>query len=545
MSHHDTKPEPAKYEPKVIGVLGEFAGPEQLVAGARAIREKGYRKVEAYSPFPVHGIDDALAAPKPILPWVVLGAGLTGCAVALLMQWYMNAFEAPFPLSGYDYGISGKPSWSLPANIPVTFELIVLFSAFTAFLGMIAFNKLPKFSNPLFRNERFTRATNDKFFLLIEEDDPQFATESITSAFEAIGAVHVEALYDQPTTPMPSWIVPVGAVLMVAGLIPLGLVAMNRNVHTSTPRLSIWWDMDYQPKYKAQTTIPDSLFKDGRSARLPVEGTVARGRGVIDPALELGYIPASEPTFETALLLQEEGTGEQPPAEEPAEETPADADEAPAEEPAEEESADQPADETTEAPAEKSTDMQEEPAAEPAAEPADEAPAEEPTAEESQPATDEAAPAEGGEAEAPAAPHYNWVSEFPEAITVDSDLMERGERQYNIYCAVCHGYAGDGDGLVHQRAIAREQLATWAPPTSIHNEAVVKYPVGQLFDTISNGNIGDWTKDGTPMRGRMAGYKQQISVKDRWAIVLYIKALQKSRLVTPDELSEQELASLK
>lgn len=187
MSDHDSpQPEPTPYEPQVIGMLAEFAGPDELVAGARAIREKGYRKVEAFSPFPIHGIDEALAASKPILPWVVLGAGLTGCVVALLMQWYMNAFEAPIPFSGYDYRISGKPSWSLPANIPVTFELIILFSAFTAFLGMIAFNGLPKFSNPLFRNERFLKATDNKFFLLVDSSDPQFAEETLGSAFSSI-----------------------------------------------------------------------------------------------------------------------------------------------------------------------------------------------------------------------------------------------------------------------------------------------------------------------------------------------------------------------
>ena len=522
----------------MIGVLGEFAGPEELVAGARAIRDKGYRKVEAFSPFPIHGIDDALAAPKPILPWVVFGAGMTGCIVAVLMQWYMNSFEQAFPLSGYNYGISGKPSWSLPANIPVTFELVVLFSAFTAFLGMIAFNKLPKFSNPLFRSEAFRKTTDNKFFLLVEGDDPQFATESIKSAFESIGAVYVEPVLDQPNEPMPSWIVPLGAVLTVAALIPLGLVLMNRNTIGDTPRLSIWWDMDYQPKFKAQTTAP-TLFEDGRSARLPVAGTVPRGRGVIDPALELGYLPAAaEGTFETAFLQEEPpadppaepATEEAPATEEPAAETPA-AEETPAEEtpaadeaPAEEAPAEAMTEETPAEPAEE-TPTAEEPAAEPAAEaPAAEAPAAEAAAEPS---------------------HYNWVSEFPTAITVDSKLMERGERQYNIYCSMCHGYAGDGDGLVHKRAIERDQLATWAPPTSIHTAKLTTYPVGQLFDTISNGNISGWTQEGTPVRGRMAGYKQQISVEDRWAIVLYVKALQKTRLATPDELTETELNSLK
>ena len=198
MSHETTTTETTPADTEPIGVLAEFAGPAELIAAARAIREKGYRKVEAYSPFPVHGIDEALAAPKPLLPWVVLGAGLTGCVVGVLMQWYMNAFEAPIPFSGYEYGISGKPFWSLPANIPVTFELIILFSSFTAFLGMIAFNKLPKFSNPLFRNETFLRATNDKFFLLVDKKDPQFDIDGVTSACQEIGSTHVEVIDNEP-----------------------------------------------------------------------------------------------------------------------------------------------------------------------------------------------------------------------------------------------------------------------------------------------------------------------------------------------------------
>lgn len=482
MSDHETKPEPEPYEPQVIGVLAEFAGPEELVAGARAIREKGYRRVEAFSPFPIHGIDEALAAPKPILPWVVLGAGLTGCVVALLMQWYMNAYEGAIPFSGYEYGISGKPSWSLPANIPVTFELIILFSAFTAFLGMIAFNALPRFSNPLFRNERFLKATDNKFFLLVEADDPQFATETITTAFESIGAGHVEPLYDQPETPLPSFFVPTGVVLTIAALIPLAYVAFARGGASSTPRLSIWWDMDYQPKYKAQTTIDENIFPDGRSARLPIAGAVSRNSMVgMDPELLLGYTPKADEddkTFETALLQEEADTADTDTGETEGED-------------------------------------------------------------------DSESSGDSEDTEPAAADAYDWVTEFPAGIQVNEATMERGQQRFNIYCAVCHGRAGDGDGLVAQRAIELDQLTTWKPPTSLHQGSVPTYAVGKLYDTITNGNISGWTDSGAPIRGGMAGYKQQITLEDRWAIVLYVKALQKTRTATPDELTKQELDSLK
>ncbi len=509
MSDHDSPiPEPTPYEPKVIGMLAEFSGPDALIDAARAIREKGYRKVEAFSPFPIHGIDDALQASKPTLPWVVFGAGLSGCILGVLMQWYMNAFEEPIPFSGYDYLISGKPSWSLPANIPVTFELTILFSAFTAFFGMIAFNALPKLSNPLFRNERFRKATDNKFFLLVESSDAQFAEQTVTSAFEEIGAEHVEPLYDQQDEPMPSYIVPIGAVLTVAALVPLAMVAMSRGGTSQTPRLSIWWDMDYQPKYKAQTQIETSIFSDGRADRPPVAGTVSRSSVLTMDALHLGYPPEDAETFETALFQDEPGeSSEQSNGDETAssdEQARSDANKAKTDESSSDETEDRTDNEGDEKP-----DGE---AAEPAA----------------------------------AAPAYvfPWVTKFPKEINVDMKTMERGRQRYNIYCAVCHGRAGDGDGLVSQRATELQQ-STWRPPTNLHQANIVAQPVGKIYDTITNGNLAGKNDRGGIMRGGMPGYKEQISLEDRWAIVLYVKALQKMRTASPDELTEQELAKLK
>lgn len=469
--------------PRTIGMLAEFAGPSELVEAARAIREKGYRKVEAFSPFPVHGIDKALAAPGPILPYVVLGAGLTGLAVAILMQWYMNAYEGAIPFSGYEYNISGKPSWSLPANIPVAFELTILFSAFTAFLGMIAFNKLPRLANPLFRNERFRKTTDDGFFLLVDADDSLYADNTVQSAFESIGSTHVEPVYDEPTSSMPGWFFPLGAVLAIIGLVPLVMIAFARGGTSETPRLSLWWDMDYQPKYKTQTQIDERIFEDGRAMRLPVEGTVARGTVRPNPAYEMGYIPAGDEAFETSLLLQEEA-GDEPDAGD---------------------------DEGTGG--------------------------EDASDEDTQP--DDSA-AEGGDAPAAVQPKYvyPWVTEFPSEVEVSQATIERGKNRYNIHCAVCHGRAGDGNGLVALRALELQQ-PTWRPPTSLHLENVVVQPVGKLYDTITNGNLA-----AKGVRGAMAGYKEHISIEDRWAIVLYVKALQKTRNATPEELTEKELAGL-
>src|SRR5689334_24213477 len=99
-----------------------------------------------------------------ILPWIVLGAGLSGLGLALLMQWWMNAID-------YQFVISGKPIFSLPANIPVIFESTVLLSGLTTFFGVLVLNLLPSHYNPLFKVEKFKRATSDGFFIAIEASD--------------------------------------------------------------------------------------------------------------------------------------------------------------------------------------------------------------------------------------------------------------------------------------------------------------------------------------------------------------------------------------
>ena len=112
------------------GVLAEFEAADELVAAAEAVRDAGFTRWDTYSPFPVHGIDRAMGLRDTGLPWLVLGGGAAGALGGLLMQWWMNAQD-------YQFMISGKPLFSLPANIPVIFELTILLSAFAAFFGML------------------------------------------------------------------------------------------------------------------------------------------------------------------------------------------------------------------------------------------------------------------------------------------------------------------------------------------------------------------------------------------------------------------------
>jgi hypothetical protein len=172
----------------IWGLLAQYATPEDLVRAAERVREAGYTKWDAHTPFPVHGLDSAMGIRPTRLPFFVLGAGIVGCTSGYLMQWWMNAVDYPII-------ISGKPFNSIPADIPVMFELTVLLASLTAFFGMLAFNALPRFNHPLFKSSGFRRVTNDAFFLVIEAADPRFdreQTEQLLKQAHATGVYPVE-----------------------------------------------------------------------------------------------------------------------------------------------------------------------------------------------------------------------------------------------------------------------------------------------------------------------------------------------------------------
>ena len=170
-----------------FGVMAEFETPGQLLEAAREVRDAGYKRWDCYSPFPVHGLDRAMGLRDTRLPLVVLCAGITGTGAAMLMQWWMNAVDYPLV-------IAGKPLFSVPANIPVAFEVTVLFASVSAFAGMFLFNNLPKFYHPAFRSKRFRKVTTDKFFIIIEADDPQFDAERTEDLLRRVGGGHIERL---------------------------------------------------------------------------------------------------------------------------------------------------------------------------------------------------------------------------------------------------------------------------------------------------------------------------------------------------------------
>ncbi len=198
---HETHGDTAGASPlRLWGVLAEFADVDSVAAAAGKVREAGYEAWDVHSSFPIHGIDRVRGTSPTILPWIVLIGGLTGLAFGVILTWYTNAQSADTPIAaweGYPFIISGKPIWSLPANIPVIFETTVLFSALACVFGMAILNRLPMLYHPLFQYERFTRATDDKFFIVIESRDEKFDLNETTQLLESLGAAAVEPVKDR------------------------------------------------------------------------------------------------------------------------------------------------------------------------------------------------------------------------------------------------------------------------------------------------------------------------------------------------------------
>jgi mono/diheme cytochrome c family protein len=408
----DSVETPVVKEPEQLhGLLAEYNTPQQLIEAARRVRDAGYTRWDTFSPFPVHGIDPAMGIRRTRLPWIVLCFGLTGGTLALFFQWWTSTVD-------YPWIVSGKPFWSVPANIPITFELTVLFSALSCFASMLILNKLPLPSHPLDRSRRFARATNDRFFVMIQASDPKFDRRETGKLLDATNPRGVETVMEDTTTSaaIPRGVVFALLMLGAAATVPFALAVLARVSTSERPRIHIIPDMDSQEKFKAQRS--NAFFEDKRAMRADVAGTVAQGELRDDDHFYRGKVSGA------------------------------------------------------------------------------------------------------------------FAKTFPSQVEVSDATMERGRERFGVYCTPCHGVDGSGQGMVHQRARALLQ-GTWVPPTDLHQENLLYKPVGELFDNISRG-----------IRN-MPPYARQIDVADRWAVVLYLRALQRSRAAKLDDLPESERGGLK
>ena len=169
----------------IYGLLAEFDGPDTLMAAAEKVRDAGFTSADAFTPFPIHGLAEALGHPKTRVPLIVLCGGIIGGLGGFFMQWYANVVAYPL-------NVGGRPNNSWPAFVPIMFEMTVLFAAFSAALGMLALNGLPQPHHPLFNVPDFAQhASRDKFFIVIKSKDAMFNRESTRQFLESLNPVDV------------------------------------------------------------------------------------------------------------------------------------------------------------------------------------------------------------------------------------------------------------------------------------------------------------------------------------------------------------------
>ncbi len=168
----------------LYGLMAEFGGPSDLVAAARAAHEAGYRRLDAYSPFPIEEVSDAIGYHHTAMPFIVLFGGAVSGGLGFLMQYFIA-------VTSYPLNVGGRPLDSWPSFIVVTFELTILGGALSGAIGLLAANGLPRPYHPVFNVKEFARASQDAFFLCIEARDPKFDAERTRDFLQALGPLMI------------------------------------------------------------------------------------------------------------------------------------------------------------------------------------------------------------------------------------------------------------------------------------------------------------------------------------------------------------------
>lgn len=168
----------------VYGLAAEFTDVDEILMAAQRAREAGYRRMEAYTPFPVHGLSEAIGFHENRVPWIVFMGGLIGAAAGFSLQYYTAVLDYPL-------NVGGRPLLPLPQMVPITFEATILFASLSAFLAVLAINKLPQPYHPIFNAENFKRASQDRFFLCIESQDALFDDTETRAFLESLDPQNV------------------------------------------------------------------------------------------------------------------------------------------------------------------------------------------------------------------------------------------------------------------------------------------------------------------------------------------------------------------
>ncbi len=177
-----------KNKPENAGmILAEFENPGQLLEAAEKLRDAGYKKFDCHSPFPIHGMDDAMGLKRSPLGWIVGCVAFIALLAGFTLEWWTSSVDYPLV-------ISGKPYFSYQAYGPVAFAIMVLSSAFTALFGMLALNKLPMLYHKIFDSDKILKINNDGFVVSVPADDPKFDTKSTRDFLESIGGQNLEEI---------------------------------------------------------------------------------------------------------------------------------------------------------------------------------------------------------------------------------------------------------------------------------------------------------------------------------------------------------------
>ncbi len=176
-------------KPEAYGLIAEFNTPADTLSAARKVRDAGYTRWDVFTPYPVHGMDQAMGLRNSHVGWFSFLGGATGYTCGMLMIWYMDAFDYPVV-------VGGKPMFSPFFPFVPCFELTILLGAFGALLGMLFLNRLPRLHHPLLKHRRFSQVTHDKFFIVIECGDPKYSEAEIRKELEGAGSRHIELVED-------------------------------------------------------------------------------------------------------------------------------------------------------------------------------------------------------------------------------------------------------------------------------------------------------------------------------------------------------------
>jgi len=176
---------------RAYGIAAQFDSAADLFHAAEKLRDSGYTKFDVFSPFPIHGMDQAMGLRRSVLGKVIFFGGLTGFTTAVCLEFIPSSFLYPLI-------VAGKPTnlFTVPAFFPIMFELTVLFSAFTTVIGMLVMNGLPRLNHPMFNWERFKKFSDDKFFCVIETSDPKYSERSAQEVLQSLGGQHITVVHE-------------------------------------------------------------------------------------------------------------------------------------------------------------------------------------------------------------------------------------------------------------------------------------------------------------------------------------------------------------